>query len=81
MITAIFRLRFKSHVTCIIYANIYLNNVVCGINFSLIPIDAKYEQMLIKLQEAIEDGRADGDCQAKYKCSESASTEDNLDLI
>ncbi|XP_060868150.1 uncharacterized protein LOC132943260 isoform X2 [Metopolophium dirhodum] len=48
---------------------------------AVVPLDAKYEQMLIKLQEAIEDGRADGDCQAKYKCSESASTEDNFNLI
>ncbi|CAI6351470.1 unnamed protein product [Macrosiphum euphorbiae] len=48
---------------------------------AVVPLDAKYEQMLIKLQEAIEDGRADGDCQAKYKCSESTSTEDNFNLI
>lgn len=47
----------------------------------VVPIDVKYEQMLIKLQEAIEDGRADGDCQAKYKCSDSTSTEDNFNLI
>jgi len=54
---------------------------LCGIDFSVVPIDVKYEQMLIKLQEAIEDGRADGDCQAKDKCSESTSTEDNFNLI
>ncbi|KAE9545232.1 hypothetical protein AGLY_000775 [Aphis glycines] len=47
----------------------------------VVPVDAKYERMLIKLQEAIEDGRADGDCQAKYKCSESTSNEDNFNLI
>ncbi|CAH1711568.1 uncharacterized protein LOC114129799 isoform X1 [Aphis gossypii] len=47
----------------------------------VVPVDAKYERMLIKLQEAIEDGRADGDCQAKYKCSEPTSNEDNFNLI
>uniref|UniRef100_A0A2S2PQC0 Uncharacterized protein n=1 Tax=Schizaphis graminum TaxID=13262 RepID=A0A2S2PQC0_SCHGA len=48
---------------------------------AVVPVDAKYERMLIKLQEAIEDGRADGDCQAKYRCSESTSNEDNFNLI
>ncbi|VVC32830.1 Hypothetical protein CINCED_3A003253 [Cinara cedri] len=45
----------------------------------VIPVDEKYEKTLIRLQEAIEDGRANGDCQAKYKCSES--TEDNFNRI
>lgn len=48
--------------------------------FSVIPLDAKYEKMLIELQEAIEDGRANGDCQAKYKCSEPTNAEDGFNL-
>ncbi|XP_025204328.1 uncharacterized protein LOC112601109 [Melanaphis sacchari] len=48
---------------------------------AVVPVDAKYERMLIELQEAIEDGRADGDCQAKYKCSEPNNNEDNFNLI
>lgn len=47
----------------------------------MISLDEKYEQMLIKLQEAIEDGRADGDCPAKYKCADSSNTEDEFNLI
>ncbi|XP_025424606.1 uncharacterized protein LOC112693651 isoform X2 [Sipha flava] len=47
----------------------------------VIPLDSKYEKMLIELQEAIEDGRANGDCQAKYKCSEPTNTEDSFNLI
>lgn len=57
-------------------------NLTQFIIFSVISVDTKYEKMLIRLQEAIEDGRADGDCQAKYKCSESSSkTEDNFNLV
>ncbi|XP_050424476.1 uncharacterized protein LOC126835737 isoform X1 [Adelges cooleyi] len=36
----------------------------------IVPMDSKYEKMLNRLQEAIEDGRANADCQAIYKCSE-----------
>lgn len=55
-------------------------NDVLLLFFSVIPLDGKYENMLTRLQEAIEDGRADGDCQAKYKCSEPGSNE-NINLI
>jgi len=43
--------------------------------FSVVSVDPKYENMLIRLQEAIEDGRADGDCQSKYKCFGSTTTD------
>ncbi|XP_050549158.1 uncharacterized protein LOC126910551 isoform X2 [Daktulosphaira vitifoliae] len=36
----------------------------------VIPLDNKYEKMMNRLQEAIEDGRANANCQAIYKCSE-----------
>lgn len=36
--------------------------------FSVIPLDTKYEKTLIRLQEAIENGMTDGDCESKYKC-------------
>ncbi|XP_026814007.1 uncharacterized protein LOC113554386 [Rhopalosiphum maidis] len=34
----------------------------------VIPLDSKYEKTLTRLQEAIENGMADGDCESKYKC-------------
>ncbi|XP_025424621.1 uncharacterized protein LOC112693657 isoform X2 [Sipha flava] len=34
----------------------------------VVPLDTKYEQMLIELQEAIDNGKAGGDCQVRYKC-------------
>ncbi|XP_025204329.1 uncharacterized protein LOC112601110 [Melanaphis sacchari] len=33
-----------------------------------IPLDAKYEKTLTRLQEAIENGMANEDCESKYKC-------------
>lgn len=45
----------------------------------MVSLDPKYEEMLVRLQEAIEDGRADGDCQSKYKCFDS-TTVDNFNL-
>lgn len=48
--------------------------------FSVIPLDEKYEKMLTKLQEAIEDGRMIKDCQAKYKCFGSTTVPDDLNL-
>lgn len=46
-----------------------------GLVFSVVPFDVKYEKMLNRLEEAIEDGRTNGDCQAKYKCFTKVSAD------
>lgn len=55
--------------------------VIYTIFFSVIPLDQKYETILERLQEAIEDGRANGDCQAKYQCSDQTDTKDKLNWV
>lgn len=36
--------------------------------YSFLPLNIKYDKILIVLQEAIDYGRADGNCRSKYKC-------------
>ncbi|XP_022172860.1 uncharacterized protein LOC111035523 [Myzus persicae] len=45
----------------------------------VIPLDPKYEKTLIRLQEAIENGMAVGDCESKYKCFDS-TVADNFNI-
>lgn len=44
-------------------------------------MDVKYEKMLTRMQEAIDYGRMDGDCQSKYKCFGSPTEGDHLNMI